>query len=239
MGGKLRKLSFGPAIFAYGAAVLAVILAAVLRIWLAGPLIAHPFIPFFFATLLVVAFAGPGPGIVATVGSALTVTCFFLEPIASLGIAAPELRLLIFVTLGLAMSLVAEWLRRKSNTRMEVAATRSQQAAREALIASEQQYRTLFETSRDGIASVNMNGQILQANQAFQDLVGYTLEELKSLTYRDLTPPQWHEMEEAIIEEHVLPRGDSGEYEKSMSGKTGSCSRSASEPGLFSIPRAA
>ncbi len=91
----------------------------------------------------------------------------------------------------------------------------------EALRASEERYRLLFETSRDGIVTVNMDGFILEANPAYQNMLGYELEELKLLTYQDLTPPIWHEMEAQIVREQVLPRSESAEYEKEYIRKDG------------------
>lgn len=92
----------------------------------------------------------------------------------------------------------------------------------DALRASEERFRLLFETSRDGIVAVDMSGRILEANPAYQKMLGYSLDELKRLTYRDLTPAIWHEMEEKIVREHILPSGESEEYEKEYIRKDGS-----------------
>lgn len=91
----------------------------------------------------------------------------------------------------------------------------------EALRKSEERYRRLFETSRDGIVAVNLDGQILEANPAYQEMLGYEFEELKRLTYRDLTPQIWHEMEAKIVQEQILPFGESAEYEKEYIRKDG------------------
>jgi len=42
------------------------------------------------------------------------------------------------------------------------------------------------------------------------------------MTYRDLTPPRWHAMEEQIVQEQVLPQGRSAVYEKEYRHKDGS-----------------
>lgn len=91
----------------------------------------------------------------------------------------------------------------------------------EALSASQERYRSLFETSRDGIVTVDMAGHILEANPAYQEMLGYTLDELKRLTYQELTPEVWRDMEAAIVREHILPRGVSPEYEKEYIRKDG------------------
>jgi PAS domain S-box-containing protein len=92
----------------------------------------------------------------------------------------------------------------------------------DALRASEERFRSLFETSRDGIATVDMSGRILEANPAYQKMLGYSLDELKCLTFRDLTPAAWREMEEKVVQEHILPSGESEEYEKEYIRKDGS-----------------
>lgn len=82
------------------------------------------------------------------------------------------------------------------------------------LRASEAKYRRLYESIRDAYAFTDMAGRIQESNRPFQELVGYDADELKLLTYEDLTPPRWHEPEQRIIAEQVLARGYSDLYEK-------------------------
>ncbi len=86
--------------------------------------------------------------------------------------------------------------------------------AEEALKESEGKYHTLYETIKDGIAGVSMDGRVLECNQTFADMLGYSKDELKNITYQQLTPERWHQMETNIVEEQVLKRGYSDEYEK-------------------------
>lgn len=86
--------------------------------------------------------------------------------------------------------------------------------AADALRRSEEKFRALFENMRDGIARVNLEGRILECNRAFQSLLGYSETELKCLTYQDITPPEWHEVEALIVEAQVLVDGYSDIYEK-------------------------
>jgi PAS domain S-box-containing protein len=91
----------------------------------------------------------------------------------------------------------------------------------EALRKSEEKYRTLYESSVDGIISTGMNGQILDANQAYLDMLGYSKDELRRLTHQQLTPRKWHESEADIVKNQVLARGYSDEYEKEYIRKDG------------------
>jgi PAS domain S-box-containing protein len=86
---------------------------------------------------------------------------------------------------------------------------------------SEAKYRELFETSVDGIATSDMDGRFTDCNQACQRMLGYSLDEMKKLTYQQLTPEKWHKMETKIIQEQTLKKGFTVEYEKEIIRKDG------------------
>jgi PAS domain S-box-containing protein len=94
--------------------------------------------------------------------------------------------------------------------------------ARLELERSERKYRTLYESSLDGIVNVEMDGHITEANQAYLHMLGYTLEEVRGLTYQQLTPEKWHVMEQGIVDNEILTRGYSDVYEKEYRRKDGS-----------------
>ena len=64
--------------------------------------------------------------------------------------------------------------------------------------ASEERWRLVFENSAVGIILADERGNFVEANRAFQELVGYTIEELKTLNYADIT------------HDEDLPRGAQG-----------------------------
>jgi len=76
-----------------------------------------------------------------------------------------------------------------------------------ALRASEARYRRLHETMRDAFVQVDMAGRIVEFNPAYRDMLGYAGGELGALTYQDLTPERWHELEAGLVREQILPRG--------------------------------
>jgi len=94
--------------------------------------------------------------------------------------------------------------------------------AEEALRRSESRYRLLHESLRDGFVQAGMDGRILEFNEAFRELLGYTAEELRRATYQDLTPDRWREMEERLVREQILTRGYSDVYEKEYRRADGS-----------------
>ncbi len=85
------------------------------------------------------------------------------------------------------------------------------------------QLRAFFEQSRDGIVVIDMQRRILDANQAFCSMVGYSLEELKSIDgIANITVEKWRQWElEEIGEIRLKKNGYSGLYEKEYIHKNG------------------
>jgi PAS domain S-box-containing protein len=212
----------------YAVAVLAVLAATAVRFLAGGFLAEQPFVPFFLATLVVVVFAGSGPGVLATLLSVISAKYFFLAPIGSFEINDPRslAKTAIFTVIGLASCVTAELISRRRRATGDAVLTSVKTQLRgeamKSLQESEERYRLLFETSRDGIVTVDLSGEIQDANPAFQSMLGHTMDELWALRYQDFTPLRWHDAEQAIVRDRILARGDSGEYEKEYIHKDGS-----------------
>jgi PAS domain S-box-containing protein len=73
--------------------------------------------------------------------------------------------------------------------------------AEEALRASEERWRKLFENSSAGIALVTPDGRYIAANLALQKMLGYTEEELQSLTSLEVSHEEDRAATEAILAE--------------------------------------
>jgi PAS domain S-box-containing protein len=86
---------------------------------------------------------------------------------------------------------------------------------------SELRYSRLYQGMRDSFVRVTMDGTIVDCNEAYRRLTGYTDEELKNITYQQLTPERWHTMEGRIVREQIIPRGYSDVYEKEYLRKDG------------------
>jgi PAS domain S-box-containing protein len=100
--------------------------------------------------------------------------------------------------------------------------TKALRETEEALRASEKKYRRLYESMTDGFAYVDMQGNIRESNEAFQQMLGYRGEELARLTYNELTPENWHAYEQEIVQNQILKKGFSEVYEKEYRKKDGS-----------------
>jgi len=88
--------------------------------------------------------------------------------------------------------------------------------------AAEGRYRELYEGLPDGFVQVALDGRILEMNEAYCRMVGYTADELRSMTYQELTPERWRADEARVIGAQVLGRGWSDVYEKEYRRKDGS-----------------
>jgi PAS domain S-box-containing protein len=86
---------------------------------------------------------------------------------------------------------------------------------------SEQKYRRLYESMTDAFVSTDMSGCIREFNPSYQKMLGYSEEELRRLTYLEITPEKWHESEAQIVHEQIMPRGFSDVYEKEYRRKDG------------------
>lgn len=102
----------------------------------------------------------------------------------------------------------------KREGKLEIFESTGRKRARKALRESEEKYRTLYETIKDGIVATDMNGHIIECNQAYRDMLGYSHDELKRLTYQQITPEKWHHMEAHMVKEIIMVKGYSDEYEK-------------------------
>ena len=93
--------------------------------------------------------------------------------------------------------------------------------AEEALRASEERWRKLFETSSAGIALVATDGRYITANLALQKMLGYTQDELHSLTVLEVTYEEDRATTRVILAEAAEGRRRDYRYEKRYRRKDG------------------
>ncbi len=78
------------------------------------------------------------------------------------------------------------------------------------------------------LPALTWRDNIVEFNNSFRELLGYSAEELYKLTYKDLTPEKWHSVEAKIIADQIMKRGYSDVYEKEYITKAGSCNSNRS-----------
>ncbi len=93
--------------------------------------------------------------------------------------------------------------------------------AEEALLRSKNKHRTLFETIKDGLVQIDLEGQIINANKAMTDMLGFKLDEIKQMKYLDLLPSQWHDHMNNVVLPQIMKRGYSDDSEKEFICKNG------------------
>ncbi|NQV19432.1 MAG: PAS domain S-box protein [Armatimonadetes bacterium] len=79
---------------------------------------------------------------------------------------------------------------------------------------------SLDQACYSGIVLNTLDGKTLDANQVYLDMLGYSIAEIREITFQELTPKEWHEMEQELFEK-VLKEGYSGVYEKEYIRKDG------------------
>lgn len=90
-----------------------------------------------------------------------------------------------------------------------------QKQLEEALRASQLRFKRLADANIIGIVVTNARGTLIEANDAFLAMTGYSQEDLRlsRLRWQEITPPEYAESEKRATEE-LLSRGVFGAYEK-------------------------
>jgi PAS domain S-box-containing protein len=129
---------------------------------------------------------------------------------------------------------VAKWC--GTNTDLE-----ERKRADQALLKSEERWRSVFENSAIGVALTDHNGRFLATNHVFQAMVGYTEEELRAVNLLDLTHEDYRQANWALITELLEGKRRQFQIEKEYRRKDGSLiwvSNNVSlVPGTERIPR--
>ncbi|RTL54472.1 MAG: sensor domain-containing diguanylate cyclase [Rhodocyclaceae bacterium] len=82
-------------------------------------------------------------------------------------------------------------------------------------------YCRIYASMRDAFVLFDFQGKLLEWNVAFAEMVGYSADELIKLRHSDLTPSKWHGAEAQMIEQQIIPHGQSRLYEKEYVRKDG------------------
>ncbi|HWT28272.1 MAG TPA: EAL domain-containing protein, partial [Methylophilaceae bacterium] len=91
----------------------------------------------------------------------------------------------------------------------------------DALRRSENKYRELFWSNLDGIVISSLDGQVIDANPAFLNLMCYSLDQLKLQNFWSLIAPESEGMERFNLDNKVLRFGYCDEFEASYINRFG------------------
>ncbi|MBN2289731.1 MAG: PAS domain S-box protein [Candidatus Glassbacteria bacterium] len=93
--------------------------------------------------------------------------------------------------------------------------------AEQALKESEERIRALFESAPIGITITNNDWKIIKSNRAFQDLMGYSGNELLDKSFSELTHPDDMHKSRVLFEEMMEGKRDSYSFQKRYCRKDG------------------
>ncbi len=200
----------------YAVAVLAVGSSLLLALLL-EPLFKPTIFPLFFAAVAISAwYGGILPGLLATTLSCFAISYFFLNPVFSPVVHGVE-NLLQFSVFLLVTALISSLnlKLRNANQRLEL--------SMQQLMASEARFRRLADSNIIGVIVADFNGMIVEANDAFLEMVGYSRQDLLSgrVRWRDMTPKEYLEVSDRSIAE-LREKGVCATFEKEYIRKDGS-----------------
>jgi PAS domain S-box-containing protein len=94
-------------------------------------------------------------------------------------------------------------------------------AANQELARSEERWRSVFENSAVGVALTDLEGRFIATNPVYQQMLGYTEEELRSLTFLDITREEYVETNRELIGELIAGTRRQFQLEKQYRRKNG------------------
>ena len=167
------------------------------------------YVTFYPAVMVTALLAGFGPGVLATALTGAVAAYWILPPTGQWAIASPvdRLGLVVFAGMGLFMSVVAELYRRN---RQKAAAYDREAGLRE----SQARLATFAAATFEGIVESEA-GRIVDCNEQFARMLGYTVDELLGMEISSLIFPEDRdrvmvnilESRESLIE-HAMRRKD-------------------------------
>lgn len=89
------------------------------------------------------------------------------------------------------------------------------------LSSTEEKYSRLYGSMSDAYLVMDIEYNILECNQALQDVLGYSEKDLLETNFKNITPEKWIKIDEKIINSEVLVNGSSQVYEKECIKKDG------------------
>ncbi len=169
--------------------LLSVTLSLLLSVLLRPLLKPTIFILFFVAVGVAAWYGGMEAGLLATALSTVAIDYFFVEPLFTLFVYRIDtlVHLSVFLLLTIFLSWLS-WELRHAKQRLE----RKEQQ----LQLSEKKFRQLLESNIIGVTLSNANGQIVQANDAFLRMLGYSREEILAgqLRWENITVSKYLEI---------------------------------------------
>ncbi|MBE9035741.1 hybrid sensor histidine kinase/response regulator [aff. Roholtiella sp. LEGE 12411] len=200
----------------HGVMILAV-MAALLLTPLLQPVLEPSVFTLFYAAVAVSAwYGGIVPGVLAIALSVVVALYFLIEPVYSFEIISLSIlvRCITFSLVSLLITILSSELR---------TARRKAEKNLKLLQNSKMRFSRLLESNIIGVIVTDINGSIIEANDAFLKMVGYTQEDLSThrMNWREMTPPEHLHLSESSVQE-LKTTGICQPFEKEYIRKNGS-----------------
>ena len=188
---------FRPRWLRWGVAVMLTLLAMWLRIQMGAPKSGVPLATVPIATVLATLYGGVSAGLITTVLSLLMANSILTTPAGQMAARDPVESFWLMITFVLTQLAIigSIWIMRQRNRRMH-------ELKRE-LTASQKKFLETFEHAAAGITHVGLGGELLSINQTFCQMVGYSEDELRRLTFQDITHPDDIDGDVGLLHEAV------------------------------------
>ena len=113
--------------------------------------------------------------------------------------------------------------------------------AEEALRKSEERWRSVYENSAIGVTLTDLSGRFLAVNRAYEKMLGYTEEELRKLTFLEITEEDYRDANWELASELLEGKRQQFQIEKQYRRKDGTLRWVSNNvslvPGTESMPR--
>src|SRR6201998_2398053 len=113
--------------------------------------------------------------------------------------------------------------------------------AEAALRKSEERWRSVYENSAIGVALTDLSGRFLAVNRAYEKMLGYTEEELRKLTFLEITEEDYRDANWELVSELLEGKRQQFQIEKQYRRKDGTLRWVSNNvslvPGTESVPR--
>ncbi|MFN6538740.1 MAG: ATP-binding protein [Nostoc sp. EkiNYC01] len=165
----LKKI--GQRLAPYIVALLTITISLLLSVLLSSLLKPTTFMLFFGAVAVSTWYGGMEAGLLATALSIVVIDYFFIEPLFTL--FTYRIDSLVHLSVFLIVAIIVNWLHGQLRIYKQRLEKREKQ-----LQVSEAKFRYLVESNIIGVIVSNSDGEIIEANEAFLKMIGYSREEI-------------------------------------------------------------
>ena len=198
-----------------GVAIAVTFFALWLRMQIGTPESGARFATLTLATVVSALFGGVWAGLLSALLGMTLANFFMIAPFGQMAVKNPTEAFWLNVTYLVTqlMILGAIWVMQQKSQRLNELAQQ--------LGESQRKFQNTFEHAAAGISHVGLQGQLLNINQTFCHLVGYSEDELRTMSFQDITHPDDIDPDMRLLEETLAGKRNQYSLEKRYRHKDG------------------